>query len=68
MFLAYGVIGQVASQIPGYGYPYALVYLVSSAVGVGAFLMFRRVVHTIERDQEVIGASQTDRFAEVGAR
>lgn len=60
-YLAYWMIGRVAGEIPGFGYPYVLVYLASSVAGVVALLLFRRVVHTIQLDQERIESGSSVR-------
>lgn len=67
-FLANWGLGTATNYIPGFGFPYALVWLVGSAAGVGAFLLFRRVVHTIEADQERLGSSQADGLTMAGIR
>ena len=60
-YLGYWLIWQAASNVPAYGYEYALVWLLSTAAGLVALVLFRRVVHTIKQDQEIIGSSPPDR-------
>jgi hypothetical protein len=64
-FVAYWTVGQAAAEVPGFGYEYVLVYLLSSLAGVIALVLFSRVVRTIEHDQQTVtqGLSVTPLFA-----
>jgi hypothetical protein len=59
-YLAYWTIPQVAGEVSSSLTISAVAYVLGSVAGVVAFILFRRVVHTIQSDQESISSGVAD--------